>query len=287
MKNITADLEAVWKMEEIKAKQRFRDRNILEGDKNTTYFQAVANQRNRKKRINGLDTPEGWVEDNDKLLSHGVDFYKSLFGREESSEVRLEDDFWLEEEMITSSENDLLEADFTEEEVREAVFGSYADGAPGPDGLPFLFYQVFWEVIKKDLLMPVNCFSRGQLDLDRLNYGMITLIPKEPEAKTLKKFRPISLLNCSFKIFAKMLNNRLVVVADRLIASNQTAFIKGRYILESVVAAHEIIHEIHRNKEEGIMLKLDYEKAYDRVSWSFLEDTLISRGFGKKMGELD
>ena len=84
-----------------------------------------------------------------------------------------------------------------------------------------------------------------------------------------------------------MLNNRLVVVADRLIASNQTAFIKGRYILESVVAAHEIIHEIHRNKEEGIMLKLDYEKAYDRVSWSFLEDTLISRGFGKKMGELD
>jgi hypothetical protein len=52
--------------------------------------------------------------------------------------------------------------------------------------------------------------------------------------------------------------------------------------LESVVVAHEIIHEIHRNKEEGIMLKLDYEKAYDRVSWSFLEDTLISRGFGKK-----
>jgi hypothetical protein len=157
-------------------------------------------------------------------------FYKSLFGREESSEVRLEDDFWLEEEMITSSENDLLEADFTEEEVREAVFGSYADGAPGPNGLSFLFYQVFWEVIKKDLMMLVNCFDRGQLDLDRLNYGMITLIPKEHEAKTLKKFRPISLLNCSFKIFAKMLNNRLVVVADRLVASNQTTFIKDRYI---------------------------------------------------------
>ena len=96
---------------------------------------------------------------------------------------------------------------------------------------------------------------------------MITLIPKEPEAKSLKKFRPISLLNCRFKIFGKMLNNRLITVADRLIASNQTTFIKGRYILESVVAAHELIHEVHRSKELGFILKLDYEKAYDRVSW--------------------
>jgi len=78
-----------------------------------------------------------------------------------------------------------------------------------------------------------------------------------------------------------MLNNRLVVVVDRLIASNQTAFIKGTYILESVVTAHEIIHEVHRSKE-GVMLKLDYKKAYDRVSWSFLEDMLKSRGFGER-----
>jgi hypothetical protein len=100
---------------------------------------------------------------------------------------------------------------------------------------------------------------------------MITLIPKEPDAKVLKKFRPISLINCSFKIFSKLLNNRMIKVADRLVASNQTAFITGRFILESVVAAHKIIHEIHK-KEEGVVLKLDYEKAYDRVSWSFLEE---------------
>ena len=81
-------------------------------------------------------------------------------------------------------------------------------------------------------------------------------------------------------IFGKALNNRLLRVADRLISKNQTAFIKGRFILESVVAAHEIIHDIHKNKERGVVLKLDYEKAYDRVSWSFLEDMLVSMGFG-------
>jgi hypothetical protein len=63
-----------------------------------------------------------------------------------------------------------------------------------------------------------------------------------------------------------LLNNRLITVADRLISSNQTTFIKGRYILDNIVAAHEIIHEVHRSKESKVILKLDYEKAYDRVS---------------------
>jgi len=67
-----------------------------------------------------------------------------------------------------------------------------------------------------------------------------------------------------------------------LIASDQTAFIKDRYILESVVAVHEIIHEVHRNKETGVMLKLDYEKAYDRVNWGFLQEMLRSRGFRER-----
>jgi len=126
----------------------------------------------------------------------------------------------------------------------------------------------------------VKEFESGHLNLDRLNYAMITLIPKEHEAKVLKKFRPISLLNCSFKIFSKALNNRLIKVADRLISPNQTMFIKGRFILESVVTVHEIIHYIHKNKQSGVILKLDYEKAYDRVSWAFLDDMLESRGFG-------
>jgi hypothetical protein len=79
---------------------------------------------------------------------------------------------------------------------------------------------------------------------------MLNLIPKEVDATELKKFRLIALINCSFKIFSKALNNRLVRICDRLIAPNQTAFIKGRYILESVVAAHEIA----KKGESGIIL---------------------------------
>jgi hypothetical protein len=110
----------------------------------------------------------------------------------------------------------------------------------------------------------------------------MTLIPKVEEARDMKNFRPISLINCSFKIFSKVLTNRLGLISHRLISSNQSAFIKGRYILESVVVAHEIVHSLHRNGEPGLILKLDYEKAYDRVSWTFLFEVLASRGFNNR-----
>jgi len=230
--------------------------------------------------MNGWNGPE--QEKTRNMFSHAVDFYKNLFGAVEDLGVHLGVKFWDEEDKVTTSEHELLEAPFTEDEIKTAIFESYAEGAPGPDGFSFHFYQVFWETIKIDFMNLVKDFESGQLNLDRINYAIITLIPKEAEAKHLKKFRPISLINCSFKIFAKALNNRLIRLAARLICANQTAFIKGRFILESVVAAHEIIHDIRRCNESGVILKLDYEKAYDRVSWGFIEEMLFSRGFGAK-----
>jgi hypothetical protein len=100
---------------------------------------------------------------------------------------------------------------------------------------------------------------------------MIILIPNEPDAKSLKKYRPISLINCSFKIFAKAMNNRLEKISDILLGPNQTAFVKGRYILESVVSAQEVIHDAVKKGQKGLVLKLDHEKAYERVDWGFLE----------------
>jgi hypothetical protein len=126
----------------------------------------------------------------------------------------------------------------------------------------------------------VKGFAKGEINISRLNYSMIILIPKEEEAISLKKFRPISLINCSFKVFGKALNNRLVAISDRLLAPNQTTFVKGKFILESVVSAHEIILDAMKNKDKGLVLKLDYEKTYDRVDWEFLEEVLTTRGFG-------
>jgi hypothetical protein len=66
----------------------------------------------------------------------------------------------------------------------------------------------------------VKGFAKGEINISRLNYGMIILIPKEEETRSLKKYKPISLINCSFKDFGKALNNRLVAISDRLLAPN-------------------------------------------------------------------
>ena len=173
----------------------------------------------------------------------------------------------------------MLDAPFSEAEIKEAIFSCYPEGAPGPDGLSFLFYQKFWEIIKSDIMAMFTDFCQGTLDIQRLNFALVTLVPKVSEACNMKQFRPISLINCSLKMFSKLLTNRLGKVAQRLVATNQSAFIKGRYILESVVVANEIVHSLHRNKEKGVIIKLDYEKAYDRVSWEFLFEVLNTRGF--------
>jgi len=96
-------------------------------------------------------------------------------------------------------------------------------------------------------------------------------VSKEKDACVMRKFRPISLLNCSYKIFTKLLTNRINKSTNRLICSNQTTFIKGRYNLESVVVAHEI-YILCIVLTAGAVLKLDCEKAYDRVNWDFLLD---------------
>lgn len=175
-----------------------------------------------------------------------------------------------------------MEAPFSEEEVNKAIFESFSDGAQGPDGLSFMFYQHFWELVKGDLLNMFKDFHEGSLDIFRINFAAITLIPKESGAGTMNKFRPISLLNCSYKIFTKVLTNRINLVANILVSSNQSAFIKGRFILESVVTAHEVIYSVHNSGGAGVVLTLDYEKAYNKVNWEFLLEVLEKRGFGGK-----
>lgn len=215
------------------------------------------------------------------MMDVASDFYKNLFAREDRGDIRLSTDFW-DESQLVKEENKMLTAPFTEEEIKEAVFSCYAEGAPGPDGLPFLFYQKFWDIVKADIINMFLDFHKGELDIYRLNFALVTLVPKVSDACNMRQFRPISLINCSFKLFSKLLTLRLGKVAQRLVATNQSAFIKGRYILGSVVVAHEIVHSLHQSKDKGVVIKLDYEKSYDRVSWDFLFEVLETRGFSNK-----
>jgi hypothetical protein len=102
-----------------------------------------------------------------------------------------------------------LKIPFSEEEIKVAICSYYPKGSPGPDGLPYLFYQKLCEVLKEDICSMVQDFYDNKMDLFRLNFATLTLISKVEEAMDMKNFRTISLLNCSFKIFSKLLTIRL------------------------------------------------------------------------------
>jgi hypothetical protein len=138
--------------------------------------------------------------------------------------------------------------------------------AVGPDKISIEFFQSCWDIVKYDLLQLFDDFHKENADISRINYGIITLLPKVTDAARIQQFRPICLLNYLYKLITKTLTLRLEVVAEKLIHPNQTTFMKGGNIMSGIMILHEVIHETKRRKQIGVILKLDFEKAYDKVN---------------------
>lgn len=115
-----------------------------------------------------------------------------------------------------------------------------------------------------------------------MNYGVITHLPKLKEANKIQQYRPICLLNVKYKIFTKVLTLRMERVMHKIIERCQKAFIKGRNIMDGIMCLHEIIHDTKIKKRDGVILKPDFRKAYDKISWEFLFDYLKGRGLCDK-----
>jgi hypothetical protein len=197
----------------------------------------------------------------------------------ETPRFALAHNLWDPESQILEGENRELELTFTSAELDEVLASMKPDSAPGPDGFPVLFFKRFWGIFRGPILQILNDFTLGRVDISRLNYGIISLIPKVKGADSIKQFRPIALINIIFKFVAKAFAIRLAPLAHRTIDRSQSAFIRGRCLHEGVLALQEITHEIKAKKLQGLVLKLVFEKAYDWVNWEFLREVLIRKDF--------
>lgn len=133
--------------------------------------------------------------------------------------------------------------------------------SPGPDGFTAKFYKHYWDLVKHDLKAIFDDFHSGSLDISRLNYGIITLISKTKDANQIQKFKPIFLLNVSFKFFTQILMNRLNGFAREVVSPIQTAFIKGRHIMEGVIILQEALNTIHH--QIRVKMALCFVNAYN------------------------
>jgi hypothetical protein len=187
------------------------------------------------------------IADEEELKTHITSYYKNLSGKPYKTSIEFDESFIQDISQVSDTENEILTANFTIDEVKKGCFPLEHNKAPGPDGFPVDVYQVFWEVIKDDLFALFVDFHQNSLSDHSLNFGVITLIPKDNAIK-IQKYRPICLLNVSFKIITKVLSNRIGLVADRIVCPSHTAFMRVQSILEGVIILHESIHELQRKK---------------------------------------
>jgi hypothetical protein len=213
-------------------------------------------------------------------LEHIYGFYQGLMGAKgEPPRFSLAHNLCDEEHRISDGENRDLELIFTPEDLEEVLSSMKPDSAPGPDGLPVVFFKRFWGILKGPILQLLSNFTLGRVDIARLNFGINSLIPKVKGADSIKQFQPITLINVIFKFVAKAFAIRLAPLAHRTIDQSQSAFIRRRCLHEGVLALHEILHELKSKRLPTLILNLDFEKAYDRVNWEFLREILHRKVF--------
>ena len=208
------------------------------GDANTRFFHQMANEQRRLNYIRrlriGKHVLSHQVAVAQALAQHFRDFYR----RGLPNRWR-----WLATgaSVLTSCQHQQLILPFSEDEVIAAVRGLNSEGAPGPNDVQVFFYKDFWGRVRHEVMAALEDFKAGRCHMDRLNRAYIVLLPKVQGAKQIGDFRPISLSNSLYLIFAKVLANRLRGVLSSLISPVQSAFIPGRQMTDNIVLAEEIV----------------------------------------------
>ena len=211
------------------------------------------------------------------------DFYSTLYKRRSTKgkEECLEYLKTLKIPKLSDVERESCEDLLTKKECWDALHRMKHDKSPGSDGLTKEFYVCFFNEVSNTLITALNhSFTTGMLSTSQ-RQAVITLIEKKGEDKRfMKNWWPISLINVDTKIASKALAARMENVLTSIVHCNQTAYVKDRYIGESIRLITGLLAYTEENSIGGILFSADFEKAFDSVEYSFIFATLKSFGFG-------
>lgn len=165
----------------------------------------------------------------------------------------------------------MLSAEVSNDEIKNIIFALRRNKSPGPDGYNAEFLRASWSIIGPKITSAVKEFFTAGKILRQWNCTAITLIPKSVNASKITEFRPISLCNVLYKVISKVIATRLETVLPEIISPHQSAFVKGRLLIENVLLATELVQNFNQaNVSARGVLKVDMRKAFDSLKWEFI-----------------
>ncbi|CAL1407231.1 unnamed protein product [Linum trigynum] len=270
---LRAELEEVLLQEEILWCHKSNMEWNTSGDRNTKYFHARVMRRRRRNQISSLrNSNEEWTDDPDELKGTTRDFYVALYTDDGVAMITILHGF----PTLPTTDWKNLDKNFSIDVLHEAIRAMGPFKAPGVDGLNPLFYQRFWSLVGPDVLnFAASCWSDPS-KIHILNQATLVLIPKVMSPSLIQHFRPISICNVGYKLITKCLAYRIKPLMPKLVHETQTSFVPGRHITDNVCILQEVVHSMRAKmgRTGWMIFKIDLAKAYDRIRWSFVRDTL-------------
>lgn len=232
--------------------------------------------RRLRNKILAIKDNEGrWIHDKEEVKNTAVNYFAQLF-IEDSHEVTYD----IPHDVFPELSNEHwrhLTKNFSTLEIDKVVHNMGSLRTLGPDGFQALFFQKNWEIVSQNEYDLVLRVLEGKGLPENLNNTHIVLLPKVDDPESASQFRPIGLCNVIYKIITKVRISRIKPILPCLISNTQSSFVPGRQITDNIVIVQEVIHTMHRKQgSKGFMaIKIDFEKAYDRLKWHFIRDTLL------------
>jgi hypothetical protein len=187
----------------------------------------------------------------------------------------------LREKQLTEIDKELLDKKLSKAECRQAMRSMGDDQLPGPDKLPAEFYKLYETLISENYYdMIEEACEYGYLPEDTTKGTIAFIYKNKGDPRDMRNYRPITLLQVDYKIYAKILVARPKKKITNIISPAQLSFVLGRVVIEMTHLLKLIHAYLDENEEDGLILALDWEKAFDRPNWDYYHKALEALNFG-------
>ena len=285
--NLKSELQSLYENKGKQAMFRAKCRWVEEGERPTKYFFNLEKRNYNKKTIRELRLEDESTTINDKQILHQIEnYFRDLYTSVKTFSQDEFDEFTqhLQIPKLSDEDRDSLEGSLRYEECKNVLESFQNDKSPGEDGFTVEFYKFFYDLLGENPLACLNeAYERNELTISQRR-GIITLLPKEDGSLLdLHNWRPITLLNVDLKNAAKAIAKRLETFLPNLIHPDQTGFVKGRYIGENIRLMSDVLDFTKEQKIPGILVALDFRKAFDSLEWPFIMKILDAFNFGSSI----